>query len=195
MNDQTSKLDQFYTNPVIAERFVNTVDQIYRLNSFDYVIEPSMGQGFIYQYLPKDKRIGLDIQKNHPDCHEGDFLQWHPDKSGIQWDPLLCKVPKIAFIGNPPFGRNSSLAIAFFKHASKYSNVIAFIIPRSWMKYSIHRQLPKNFGLYYNALLPDNSFIYNDEPYSVPCTAQIWSTYDPKPGLDQALVEDWRNML
>ena len=76
-------LDQFYTHPKISKRFVEKVDELYDLSKFDYVIEPSMGEGFIYDCLPKKNRVGLDIEKNHPDCLEGDFLEWKPEKSGI----------------------------------------------------------------------------------------------------------------
>ena len=90
-------LDQFYTNPKIAERFVKKVDELYDLSSYDHVIEPSMGEGFIYNHFPVTNRIGLDIEKNHPDCLEGNFLKWKPEKSGIEYEPLLGKNPKIAF--------------------------------------------------------------------------------------------------
>ena len=68
MSEEAKALDQFYTNPKIAERFVKKVDELYDLSSYEHVIEPSMGEGFIYDYLPPKTRIGLDIQKNHPDC-------------------------------------------------------------------------------------------------------------------------------
>ena len=61
-------LDQFYTHPKISKRFVEKVDELYDLPKFDHVIEPSMGEGFIYEHLPTENRIGLDIEKNHPDC-------------------------------------------------------------------------------------------------------------------------------
>ena len=76
-------LDQFYTHPKIGKRFVEKANELYDLSSFDHVIEPSMGEGFIYDYLPTTNRVGLDIEKNHPDCLEGDFLKWNPEKSGI----------------------------------------------------------------------------------------------------------------
>ena len=187
-------LDQFYTNPKIAERFVKKVDELYDLSSYDHVIEPSMGEGFIYDYLPTTNRIGLDIEKNHPDCLEGDFLKWKPEKSGIEYEPLLGKNPKIAFVGNPPFGRSSGLAIEFFEHCANYSDMIAFIIPRTWMKYVIHKRLPSDFGLYWQAILPDESFILNGKPYEVRCVAQCWSRFDPKPDLNIDGTEDWREM-
>ena len=187
-------LDQFYTNPKISERFVKKVDELYDLSSYDHVIEPSMGEGFIYDYLPTTNRIGLDIEKNHPDCLEGDFLEWKPEKSGIEYEPLLGKIPNIAFVGNPPFGRSSGLAIEFFEHCANYSDMVSFIIPRTWMKYIIHRRVPSDFGLYWQAILPDASFILNGKPYEVRCVAQCWSRFDPKPDLNIDGTEDWRDM-
>lgn len=189
-----ANLDQYYTNPKIAKAFVEEVDRIYGLHNYDYIIEPSMGSGLIYQFLPADKRIGLDLEKNHPDCLEGDFLEWTPDKSGIDWNPLFGVRPKILFLGNPPFGRSSKLAIQFFVHAAKYSDVIAFIIPRTWSKFSIHNRLPKDFGLFFNAYLPDEAFIFKGKPYSVRCVAQAWSRIDPNPSSDEKADYDWKDM-
>ena len=192
--DTAKEKDQFYTNPKVAKAFVEEVDRIYGFDNFDYIIEPSMGEGFIYRFLPEDKRIGLDLEKNHPDCLEGDFLEWTPEKSGIEWNPVFGAKPKILFLGNPPFGRNSKLAIEFFEHAAKYSDVVAFIIPRTWIKYSIHRRLPADFGLYFNAILPDASFIFQGEPYMVRCTAQAWSRFDPNMQSEESADFDWRDM-
>ena len=187
-------LDQFYTHPKIGKRFVEKVNELYDLPSFDHVIEPSMGEGFIYDHLPTANRIGLDIEKNHPDCVEGDFLKWKPEKCGIEYEPLLGKTPKIGFVGNPPFGRSSGLAIEFFEHCANYSDMVSFIIPRTWMKYVIHKRLPGDFGLYWQAILPDAAFILNGKPYEVRCVAQCWSRYDPRPDLDIDGTEDWRDM-
>ncbi len=192
--DTAKDLDQFYTNPLVAERFVKKVDELYDLSSYDHVIEPSMGEGFIYERLPTANRIGLDIEKNHPDCLEGDFLQWRPEKSDIQHEPLFGTLPKLAFVGNPPFGRSSGLALEFFDHCAQYGDMVSFIIPRSWMRYDIHRKLPSDFGLYWQAILPDASFILNGEPYEVRCVAQCWSRSDPQPNLEIEEIEDWREM-
>ena len=187
-------LDQFYTHPKIGKRFVEKIDELYDLSSFDHVIEPSMGEGFIYDHLPTTNRIGLDIEKNHPDCLEGDFLKWNPEKSGIEYEPLLGQTPSIGFVGNPPFGRSSGLAIEFFEHCANYSDMVSFIIPRTWMKYVIHKRLPSDFGLYWQAILPDAAFILNGKPYEVRCVAQCWSRFDPRPDLDIDGTEDWREM-
>jgi hypothetical protein len=194
MGEEAKALDQFYTNPKIAKRFVDKIDELYDLSKFDYVIEPSMGEGFIYNLLPTENRIGLDIEKNHPDCLEGDFLEWRPEKSGITYEPLLGEMPDIMFVGNPPFGRSSGLALDFFHHCSNYSDVICFIIPRTWMKHRIQKRLPSEFGLYWQAALPEYAFVFNDKPYPVRCVAQCWSKFDPRPDLDIEGYEDWRDM-
>ena len=192
--ENAKELDQFYTNPKVAKAFVDKINELYGFENFDHVIEPSMGEGFIYQWLPEDKRIGLDLEKNHPDCVQGDFLQWTPEKCGIVDNPLLMQRPKIIFVGNPPFGKNSTLAVEFFEHAANFADVICFIIPRTWMKYSIHKRLPRDFGLYHQAVLPDASFIFKGKPYVVRCVAQCWSRFDPKPELDVEMSEDWQDM-
>ena len=190
---EAKELDQFYTHPNIAKRFVEKIDEIYDLSTFDHVVEPSMGEGFIYDLLPEN-RIGLDIEKNHPDCLEGDFLQWSPEKSGIEYEPLLGIRPNIVFVGNPPFGKSSSLAIEFFEHCGKFSDDICFIIPRTWEKFSVHNRLPPDFGLYYEAILPEFAFIFNGSPYGVRCVAQCWSRNDPNPSYSGPQQENWEDM-
>jgi hypothetical protein len=194
MSETAKDLDQFYTHPEISKRFVEKVNEIYDLSSYDYVIEPSMGEGFIYEHLPTENRIGLDIEKNHDECLEGDFFEWTPEKSGITYEPLLGEYPRMIFVGNPPFGRSSSLAIDFFIHASNYGDDICFVIPKTWSKFSVQNRLPTDFGLYYEAVLPEHAFIFNGRPYGVRCVAQCWSRNDPNPGYTGPQKEDWQDM-
>jgi hypothetical protein len=188
------ELDQFYTNPKIAKRFIDKIDELYSFDNFDHVVEPSMGEGFFYDLLPADKRIGLDLEKNHPDCLEGDFLEWFPEKSGIRWEPLRGHRPNFIFVGNPPFGSSSQLALEFFNRCSYFSDVVCFIIPRSWSRYTTQKRLPSDFGLYWQAILPDDAFIYNGKPHAVRCVAQCWSRYDPRPDLEGNHAENWTKM-
>ena len=194
MTDTAKDLDQFYTHPKISKRFVDKVDEIYDLSSYDYVIEPSMGEGFIYEHLPSENRIGLDIEKNHPECLEGDFFKWKPEKSGIEYEPLLGMYPRMIFVGNPPFGRSSSLAVDFFYHAAQFGDDIAFIIPNTWSKFSVQNRLPDDFGLYYEAVLPEYAFIFNGKPYPVRCVAQCWSREVPNYDYEGPQQEDWQGM-
>ena len=41
---------------------------------------------------------------------------------------------RIHIVGNPPFGRQSSLAIKFIKKSCEYCDSISFILPKSFKK-------------------------------------------------------------
>lgn len=168
-------LDQYFTKEEVAKEFVDQVDQLLGFQNFDFIVEPSMGEGAIYENLPFEKRRGVDVDKMHPDCLEMNFLKWHPEHSGIPFDRMLGVESRILFIGNPPFGSNSSLSVEFFKHASKFSDSIAFLVPITWQKFSVQKRIPKGWGLFFDEILPDESFVFEGESYSVRCCKQIWS--------------------
>ena len=163
-------LDQFYTNPIIASRFVNKVKSLYSLDDFDNVIEPSAGTGVIYDLLPEHNRYGVDIDPKREDLIKDDFFD-HSFPTGNN-----------IVIGNPPFGRKGSMAIDFFNRCAKFSDTIAFILPKGFARVLTHKNLNPEFGLYWSCILPENAFIHNDRPYSVKCVAQIWSRAQPSFG-------------
>jgi hypothetical protein len=73
------------------------------------------------------------------------------------------------------------LAKAFFNHAATFSELIAFIVPTKWQtSWKVQFQLNDSFGLYFSEILPKNSFVFNGDPYDVPCCMQIWSKTNPK---------------
>ena len=169
------QLDQFYTKTEVAKQFVNKIKSVIDLDSFDNVIEPSAGSGNILQFLPEHNRIGLDLDPKHPEVLPMDFFDYSFPKG------------KTIVIGNPPFGASSKLAIEFFNKCAQYADIIAFIVPRSWLKYYTQNRLNKDFGLYYNGILADASFIADGKDYEVKCVAQIWSKYN----LD--IEDQWEN--
>lgn len=80
----------------------------------------------------------------------------------------------ILVIGNPSFWGTKQISNRFFKHAAKFANTIAFIVPRSFRKVSIQNKLPLNFWLAREIEIPSNSFLLNGIEYSVPCVFQAW---------------------
>ena len=83
----------------------------------------------------------------------------------------------ILIVGNPPFGKRSKLAVDFLLHSLKFSNIICFILPISFRKYEIQNKIIKsypNIKLVLDELLPSDSFLLNNKPYSVRCCFQIW---------------------
>lgn len=161
--DNARKLDQFYTDPVYAEQFYAVIQQSIDLEKYDHVLEPSAGTGSFYNLLDAKKRIGLDLDPKSAGIIKTDFFKWNPPKKG-----------RIITIGNPPFGKSAGLAIKFFNRAAEFSDVIAFVIPRTFRKASVINRLDKNFHCIYDETVPDNSFIFNGTAYNVPCAAQIW---------------------
>jgi predicted RNA methylase len=139
-----SQLDKFYTIPIISEKCLHTIESFYSWSNWDLVIEPSAGNGSFLTRIPTEKRIGIDISPEHEEIIKQDFLTYTPSISS----------GKILVVGNPPFGRVSSLAIKFFNHASKWADVIAFIVPRTFRRVSVHNKLNPNFHLIFDEEIP-----------------------------------------
>ena len=157
-------LDQFYTNSDIAQKCIDTID----VSKYDIVVEPSAGSGAFYNVINHPNKIGIDIEPKCDDVIKQDFLKW---------DLNEFPIPKVLTIGNPPFGRQGSDAMKFIKHASIFSTTIAFILPRGFKKRSVYDRVPLNFWKVNEIGIPENSFIYNGEPFDVPC---VWIEYEKK---------------
>lgn len=165
-------LDQFYTNPIYAADFLKKITSKVDLATFDVLLEPSAGNGSFYNLMDPSKRVGIDLEPKAPGIIQHDFLTWIP--------PLN---QKIASIGNPPFGKNSNLAVKFFNKAAEFSDVIAFIIPKTFRKASIINRLSRNHHLIFDEDVPEMSFIFDNKPYDVWCCAQIWVKKETKRSL------------
>ena len=164
--------DQFYTKPTVAAECVRALLDHLGESATEYLwIEPSAGSGAFLQSLPPSlEHIGLDIEP----CGEGivgaNFLEWTL--------PPLPPGKKVCCFGNPPFGRQSSLAKAFIRRAAEFSDVIAFILPRSFVKPSMSGAFPLQFHCVHMHDIPPNSFSVNGADYDVPCVFQIWQARD-----------------
>jgi len=147
-------LDQFYTKPEVAELCCNLMD----FSKYNKILEPSAGTGVFLELLPEDKRVGIDLEPKHPEIIKQDFF--------------LYKGTEDLVIGNPPFGRVSSLAIRFFNHAATFADTIAFIIPRTFRRVSVQNKLNLHFHLVEDIEIPTGSFI--PESMKAKCCFQIW---------------------
>jgi hypothetical protein len=155
-----SKLDQFYTKPSIVEHVLTMVD----CERYNLVVEPSAGAGDFFDRLPSSKRVGIDLSPANAGIQKGDFLDFVPETT-----------ENVLTVGNPPFGKNSSLAVKFFNHAAQFSDCIAFIVPRTFRKPSVINRLHTNFHLVEQEILPLDSFYTpSGESYMVPTVFQVW---------------------
>ena len=169
-------LDQFYTNSDIAKKCIDTID----VSKYDIVVEPSAGMGAYYNLIDHPNKVGIDLEPKCDGAIKQDFLkykhQFTPHNLSFM-ESKLNRQPKILTIGNPPFGRQGSLAQKFIKHASVFSDTIAFILPRGFKKRSVYDRVPLNFWNVNEIDIPENSFTYNGEPFDAPC---VWIEYKKK---------------
>lgn len=157
------KLDKFYTRPDVAQVCLDHLLGLDLDITCDAWLEPSAGSGAFYSLLP-EPRIGLDLLPEHPEVKKQNFLTWKTKK-------------RVITIGNPPFGKNSALAVHFFNHAAQFSTLIAFIVPKTFAKDSVQKRLNPYFHLISSLALEPDSFTFQSSPYKVPCVFQIWQKH------------------
>jgi hypothetical protein len=178
---QKDLLDKFYTKPEIASFLVKELKNIVDLSSYDLILEPSAGKG-AFSTLFKDTKnlVALDILPENNDILEMDFLTYEPPP----------EKKKILLIGNPPFGQRNQLTKKFLKHAQTFSGLdtIAFILPNVFKKETNQNQLDKQFKLIKIIPLPENSFVFNDQPYHVECSFFVFSKNSAYPDLRTKLI-------
>lgn len=156
-------LDKFYTKKNISKKCIDEVDKQLKIINFDLVIEPSAGNGSFYDQIIHKNKVGIDILPDNDKIIKKDFLTYKPDD----------KFKNILIIGNPPFGKVSSLAIKFFNHSAEWAAAIAFIIPKTFRRISVQNQLNLNFHLLYDADIPNSPCSF-EPSMSVKCCFQIW---------------------
>jgi predicted RNA methylase len=131
--------EQYFTSPELASKCVALVNEIYPLDEFEIIIEPSAGDGAFLRLLPASTSLGVDIAPMASNILKSDFLEWLPSK--------ITARSKVLVIGNPPFGARASIALKFIDHAATFSDVIAFVLPMSFKKYTFQNMLPRNLHL------------------------------------------------
>lgn len=162
-------MDKFYTKEFIAQTCVNRVEVFANIDSNDLIIEPSAGNGSFLQSIKllSSNTLFIDIDPENSEIKKQDYLT-------LDIDPLTLIHKNIHVIGNPPFGRQSSLAIKFIKKSCEFCQSISFILPKSFRKDSMKSYFPLNFHLEDEMDLPDHAFSIDGDTHHVPCVFQIW---------------------
>jgi hypothetical protein len=156
-------LDKFYTNPSYSKKCIEKVFELFDKLKFDLIVEPSAGNGSFFNQLECNNKIGIDISPENENIIKMDFFNYTP--------PINSN--NILVIGNPPFGKVSSMAIKFFNQSAKWANVIAFIIPRTFRRPSVQNKLDKMFHLLYDEDVPIKPCCFTPK-MMVKCCFQIW---------------------
>jgi len=167
-------IDKYYTSSVVVDRCIELFKNNINIKEDDLIIEPSAGNGAFISAIETFgcDSIFMDIEPEHADVIKQDYLD---DNLNKVIDELKRKeVESVHVIGNPPFGRQSCLAIRFIKKSCEYCDTVSFILPRSFKKESMKKYFPLNFHCLIEEDIIENGFIVNGLNHDVPCVFQIW---------------------
>lgn len=172
-NRRVTGKEQYYTPPQVVEVVLDCLDRAFPNWVERPFLEPAGGTGsFIDAALNRGvlEITSWDIEPLHPLVNRGDFLA-----QSLALKGAVCAT-------NPPFGRNHALSIPFFNHAANFCDVIAFIVPRSWRKWTIQNKLNRSFhlvsdqDLQVNYLAADGSEAHAFDKLRT--CIQVWSRQD-----------------
>jgi hypothetical protein len=185
--------EQFFTQHETAKELAEIISQQPWYRDVVVTIEPSAGDGAWIDAMHID--LAYDIEPKHPDVLLQDFLFDVDEKPGENNLMKIKKLPdlelknvigdpdfkiirrsdgKILVVGNPPFGRMGKLAKAFMRKCETFADYIAFILPASFAKASVIRQMPKTLHLIYQKDLLEETFRFEREGKKVSTVFQIW---------------------
>lgn len=160
--DDAAVFDQYYTRSDIAQHCVEVMaGYVADMRGYQW-IEPSAGKGAFLRFMPLGSR-GFDLAPKGPGIECADFLTL-----------TLPRGRPLAFMGNPPFGKNASLAVRFVNHAALQGDFIAFILPRSFRKASIQNRIDRHLHLVHDEILEPNAFEFRGASHDVSTVFQIW---------------------
>jgi hypothetical protein len=164
--------DKYYTKPEISLICCKYINDNIKIEPADLIIEPSAGNGSFINPINnifKCDKLYFDIEPEHENIKQQDFLIFNNNNYNLN------SYHNIHIIGNPPFGKNSSLVLKFFKKAcSINSKTISFILPKSFKKESLKNKIDLRYSMIFEYDIPLNSFYYKDNEYNISCVFQIW---------------------
>ena len=166
-------IDKFYTKDCIVNCCLDLVKKYVKINNDDLIIEPSAGNGSFISGIKtlSNNHLFYDLEPEHTEIIKQDYLT-------LDYQHLSSQFNNIHIIGNPPFGRQSSMAIKFIKWSCNFCNSLSFILPKSFKKDTLKHKFPLMFHLVFEQDLPKNSFLVDDIEHDVPCVFQIWQKKD-----------------
>jgi len=151
-------LDKYYTPKNKAAELIATTLRVLKENGLEVtdVIEPSAGNG---AFSTQIKCTAYDIVPDHKSIIKADFTK-------LKIEHLVGRL----FIGNPPFGKASSMAKKFVRLSLKYGDYVAFIMPVS------QHELPiKGSKLLYSKRL---DIVYSSHEDVIPACFNIYIRTD-----------------
>ena len=172
---QYKGLDKYYTKKEVVLFCLGKLN----FKKYDFIIEPSAGDGAFYDEIKFTHKIGLDIAPESLGIKKQDWLSY---KIGTSYKNVLI-------VGNPPFGVHHTLSTEFLKHSFQFENVktIAFILPNVYKKHTRQKIIPKNWRIKNIYPLQKNSFVFEGETKHIPCSFFI---FDKSEGIDLRFIPE-----
>jgi len=175
-NRRVTGKEQYYTPADAALEILENIKAMVPNLQERTFLEPAGGTG---SFIEAAKSAGMknfvsfDIEPHHPLVQEGNFLEQKLELNGA------------ITVSNPPFGRCNSLSVPFFNHSAEYSDLIVFIVPRSWRKWSVQNKLDRRFHLVKDDDLDINYVDVNGEhgykKNNLRTCIQYWKKMDGEP--------------
>ena len=164
-------IDKYYTKNSVVLQCINFIRQHLQISINDLIIEPSAGNGAFINPIKTltNNYLFYDLEPEHNEIIQQDFLEFDYRSVRNQYVNQ-----KIHIIGNPPFGRQSSIAIKFIRNACSFCDTLSFILPKSFKKESMKNKIPLNFHLLFEIDIEPNGFLVDNVEHDVPCVFQIW---------------------
>jgi predicted RNA methylase len=134
-NKRVTGKEQYYTPIETVRECMRLVDEC---KVGELYLEPAGGTGSFVRELERRGRVlSYDIE---------------PKAEGIQRTENfltedLSHLSEVITVTNPPFGRANSLCVPFFNKCAEVSEVIGFLVPKSWRKWSVINRLDRRFHL------------------------------------------------
>jgi hypothetical protein len=165
----TNMLDQFYTADHEVIKCLDAWASAVKIKDDDVVLEPSAGQGAFSNKIKGC--IAYDLEPKGEGIIQQDFLTLDLTEYGDK---------NIHFIGNPPFGKQSSLAFKFIKKMTSYKNTKSFalIIPVSHARPHYKNKINPYFHIIHEHYV--NDFVELGKSKKVKCIFQIWIRKDER---------------
>jgi len=164
-------IDKYYTKNTVVLQCINFIRQHLQISINDLIIEPSAGNGAFITLIKTltNNYLFYDLEPEHNEIIQQDFLEFDHRSVRNQYANN-----NIHIIGNPPFGRQSSIAIKFIRNACSFCDTLSFILPKSFKKESMKNKIPLNFHLLFEIDIESNGFLVDNVEHDVPCVFQIW---------------------
>ena len=123
--DRVKDKEQYFTPEHIVDKLIGIVENIIPKDEISEIIEPSAGAGAFLKRVHGIMPIGYDLEPLDNKIIRANYLE----------TPFEYKKGRM-FIGNPPFGKSSNIAIKFLKKMIHECDYIAMVLPRGFYMWS-----------------------------------------------------------